>query len=258
MLIIGEKINVLAPDIYDRLVSGDLSRIVSLAILQAESGADMLDINIGPDIAGGERLMRDIVEAIQQSVELPLCLNGTPEMIKAGLAVHRGRGMINGVTGDKKRTERLLSLASEFNARVIGMALPGRGYVSDANEKCSIAMDIIEEAAGYGIMPADIYLDSVLASFSMNPNALIEAASAIRLFRESFPEVKTMLGLSNISQGLKGRNRSIVNSSALGVLVGAGMNAAILNPLDRLVIETAKTVKFLCADGIYCDAYLCA
>ncbi len=64
-------------------------------------------------------------------------------------------------------------------------------------------------------------------------------------------------GLSNISQGLKGRNRSIVNSSALGVLVGAGMNAAILNPLDRLVIETAKTVKFLCADGIYCDAYLC-
>jgi len=118
-------------------------------------------------------------------------------------------------------------------------------------------MDIIEEAAGYGIMQPDIYLDPVLASFSMNFNALTEAAGAIRLFKETFPAVKSMVGLSNISQGLKGDNRSVMNSSALGVLAGGGLDAVILNPQDRIVMETAKTVKLLCAGGIYCDAYLC-
>lgn len=257
MLVIGEKINVLAPAVYECLVSGDLSRIVSLAILQAESGADMLDVNIGPDIAGGERLMKDVVEVIQQNVDLTLCLNGTPEMLEAGLRVHSGRAIINGVTGDRERMGRLLSLAGEFNAGIIGMTLPERGYAGSINERCSIAMDIIEKAAGYGIMPSDIYLDPVLASFSMNANALTEAAGTNRLFKETFPEVKTMVGLSNISQGLKGANRSIMNSSALGVLAGTGLDAAILNPLDRLVVETAKTIRLLCAGGIYCDAYLC-
>jgi len=126
MLVIGEKINVLAPAVYEGLVSGDLSRIVSLAVLQVESGADMLDVNIGPDIAGGERLMKDVVEAIQQDADVPLCLNGTPEIIEAGLGVHRGRAIINGVTGDRERMGRLLSLASEFKAGIISMALPER------------------------------------------------------------------------------------------------------------------------------------
>ncbi|GMT47099.1 MAG: methyltetrahydrofolate--corrinoid methyltransferase [bacterium] len=257
MLVIGEKINVLAPAVYESLVSGDLSRVVSLAVLQVESGADMLDVNIGPDIAGGERLMKDVVEAIQQNADVPLCLNGTPEIIEAGLGVYRGRAIINGVTGDRERMGRLLSLASEFKAGIIGMTLPERGYAGSINEKCSIAMDIIEEAAVHGIMQPDIYLDPVLALFSMNFNALTEAAGAIRLFKETFPAVKTMVGLSNISQGLKGDNRSVMNSSALGVLAGGGLDAVILNPHDRIVMETAKTVKLLCAGGIYCDAYLC-
>ncbi|GBD98054.1 5-methyltetrahydrofolate:corrinoid/iron-sulfur protein co-methyltransferase [bacterium BMS3Abin07] len=257
MLVIGEKINVLTNIVYESIVSKDLSPIVSLAIQQVESGAEALDVNIGPDIAGGEQIMKELVGVIQQNVAVPLCLNGTPGMIEAGLGVHRGRAIINGVTGDRERMGRLLFLAGEFNAGIIGMALPERGYASDVNEGCSIAMDIVEEAARQGIMPSDIYLDPVLASFSMNPAALTGATGTVRLFKETFPGTKTLVGLSNISQGLKGQNRSIMNSSALGVLVGAGLDAAILNPLDRLVMETAKTVKLLCAGGIYCDAYLC-
>ncbi len=258
MLVIGEKINALAPAVYEGLVSGDLSRIVSLAIMQAESGAEMLDVNIGPDVAGGERLMRDVVRAVQENVDVPLCLNGTPEMIAAGLRVHRGRALINGLTGERPRRRRLLCLAREFGAGVVGMTLPESGYAGGINERCSIAVDIMEDAAAYAIMPSDVYLDPVLAPFSMNPHALEEAVLACRLFKETFPEARTLVGLSNVSQGLKGKNRSLMNSSALGVLAGAGLDALILNPLDGLVMETAKTVKLLCAGGVYCDAYLCA
>ncbi len=257
MLVIGEKINALNRIVYGSIVSGDLSPVVSLAIQQVESGADVLDLNIGPDIMDGERIISRLVEVIQQSVDVPLCLNGTAGMIEAGLRVHRGRAMVNGVTGDRERMERLLSLAGEFNALVIGMAVPAKGCAAGVNDRCAVAMDIVEEAVRRGVTPSDVYLDPVLSSFSLSPSALIDAAGTIRLFKETFPTAKTVVGLSNVSQGLKGRNRSVMNQSALAILAGSGLDASILDPLDRLVMETAKTVKLLCGGGIYCDAYLC-
>ncbi|GBE40991.1 MAG TPA: hypothetical protein ENH50_06360 [Nitrospirae bacterium] len=77
------------------------------------------------------------------------------------------------------------------------------------------------------------------------------------VYEEMVPEVKTLIGLSTISQGIHKKNRSVINNTALGVMTGAGLDAAILNPLDRLVMETVKTEKLLCSNGIYCDAYLC-
>ena len=257
MLIIGEKINILNRLVYEAISSKEMSIITSIALLQVEAGADALDVNLGPEITQGEEIMQEVVTAIQQYVDVPLCLNGSPEMIEAGLRVHRGRAIINGVTGDRKRMERLLVLAKEYNAMVVGMTIPEKGYAEDVEEKCSIAIDIIEQGKTYGISPSDIFLDPIATSFSINSKALVEIAQIIRLFKEMFSETKTLIGLGNISQGVRKENRAIINSTALGILTGAGLDAAIMNPLDKLVMDTAKTAKLLYKNHIYCGAYLC-
>lgn len=257
MLIIGEKINILNRLVYEAVSSKEMSAITSLALLQVETGADALDVNLGPEITQGEKIMQEVVTAIQQYVDVPLCLNGSPEMIEAGLRVHRGRAIINGVTGDRKRMERLLVLAKEYNAMVVGMTIAEKGYAEDVEEKCSIAIDIIEQGKTYGISPSDIFLDPIAISFSINSKAVVEMAQIIRLFKEMFPEIRTLIGLSNISQGVRKESRAIINSAALGILTGAGLDAAIMNPLDKLLMDTAKTVRLLYKNHIYCDAYLC-
>ena len=258
MMIIGEKINVLNTTVYESVISAELSSIVDLAVLQVKSGADVLDINLGPDISNGRNIMKELVKAIQQKVDVPLCLNGSPEIIESGLMVHKGRAIINGITGDRERMERLLSLAHEFNARIIGMTVTEKGFAEELDNKCMKAMEIIKQAARYGISISDIYMDPLLSPFTLNPDAVIKAVENIRAFKEMFPEVKTIVALSNISQGINTKNRSVINNTALGVMIGAGLDAAILNPLDRVVMETVKTEKLLCNSGIYCDAYLCA
>ena len=257
MLVIGEKINVLTAGVYEGIVSEDLSPIVSFAILQVESGADVLDINLGPDLRNGEAIMKELVMHVQKYVDVPLCLNGTPEIIRSGLAVHKGRAIINGVTGDGERMARLIDLAGEFDARIIGMTVPGKGYAEGMDSKCVIAIEIAEQAVRRGINVSDIYMDPVLTSFALSPDALLNAVRSIRAFKEMIPGVNTLVGLSNISQGIREKNTHVINSTALGVMIGAGLDAAILNPMDRLVKETSKTVKLLCRSGVYCDAYLC-
>ncbi len=258
MLIIGEKINALNPMVANSLFSGDLSAIVSLAISQAKAGADVLDVNLGPDIIRSVEIMREVVTAVQQHVDVSLCLNGMPEMIEAGLRVHKGRAMINGVTSDRERRERLLLLAREFHADIIGMAIPENGHADDADAKCGIAMELMEEAKSRGISLERIYLDPVISSFLIRSDAITETVRTIQMFRELFPGVKTVIGLNNISEGIKKEPRPVMNSTALGILSGAGLDAAIMNPMDRRVMETAKMAKLLCRGGIYCDSYLCS
>ncbi|NOZ69070.1 MAG: dihydropteroate synthase [Deferribacteres bacterium] len=257
MFVIGEKINVLNKTVYESIVSADLSPVISLAILQVESGADALDINLGPDLRNGEEIMEELVMSIQRHVDVPLCLNGTPGIIKAGLAVHKGRAVINGVTGERERMESLLDLAREFNARIIGMTVPGNGYAEETDSRCVTAVDIAGQAARRGIDVSDIYMDPVLSPLALSTDALLNAVRSIHAFKEMIPGVKTLVGLSNISQGISKKNRRVINNTALGVMAGAGLDAAILNPLDRVVAETSKTVKLLCRSGVYCDAYLC-
>jgi len=203
MVIIGEKINVTNPLIFESISSRDLSAVVNFAILQVEAGADILDVNLGPDISRCKEIMQEAVKAIQEEVDVPLCINGVPEMIEAGLMVHRGEAIINGVTGDRKRMEKLLSLAREHNAEIIGMTIPEKGYAENIEEKCSIAIEITEQAKAYGISPSNIFLDPVMSSFSIRSNVLIHIVRNVRVFKELFPEVKTLIGLSNISQGIK-------------------------------------------------------
>ncbi len=257
MFVIGENINVLNKTVYESIVSADLSPIISLAVLQAESGADALDINLGPDLRDGETIMKELVVSIQRYVDVPLCLNGTGGIIEAGLSVHKGRAIINGVTGDAERMEHLLDLARGFNACIIGMTIPGRGYPEGTDSRCVIAADIAGQAMRRGIDVSDIYMDPVLSPLAASPDALPDAVGSIHAFKEMIPGVKTLVGLSNISQGLSKKNRRVINNTALGVMAGAGLDAAILNPADGMVGETSKTVKLLCRSGVYCDAYLC-
>jgi 5-methyltetrahydrofolate corrinoid/iron sulfur protein methyltransferase len=258
MLIIGEKINVMNKAVYEDITSRQLSAITNLARLQSEAGADALDINIGPDIYKGENIMRDIVTAVQQHVDIPLCLNGSPEITESGLRAHKGRALINGITAEKERMTRLFHLAKEYNAGIIGMSLPGKDFTEVIDGKCMSVMEIVEQAANYGISIHNIYIDPIMPSFALDPDAVCRTIESIQTFREMFPGIKTIVGLNNISEGITGDNRSLMNNTALGALMGAGLDAAILDPLDRAVMETAKTGKVLCKQGIYCDAYLYA
>lgn len=256
MLIIGESINVLNSNVYKSIISEDLAPLAVMAVLQVKAGAEALDIHLGPDIKNGETIMQDAVKTIQKYVSVPLLLNGTESMIEAGLSVHKGKAIINGVTTEKSRKHNLLSIAKQYNARIVVMTLSDNGYSREIDDKCHIAMKVIDDALAYGIKKSDIFLDPLLSSYSLNSGAIAEAVECIKHFKECFPDVNTIIGLSNISQGIHKNNISLINSTAMSILVGAGIDAVILNPFDKLLMDTAKTAKLLYTKGIYCNSYL--
>lgn len=231
MLIIGEKLSIIAKRVREAMMKKDKGPIQEIAIRQWKEGSGMIDANIGPAEDGGEELMQWMVTTIQEVVPLPICLDTTNyKAIEAGLQVHNnqwGRPLINSTSNDPERFP-ILELAAKYNSLIIGLTVGKGGLPADAEERCAIAAEIMARAIEYGVPLEDIYLDPLVLQIATSQDHAVKVIDAIKMFQEmNDPPMKTVVGLSNISNGCPKHIRPILNKYYFIMLMNAGLTAAI-------------------------------
>lgn len=256
MIVIGERINGMYRKVGKAIQEGNKEVIQQLAREQVEAGAHMLDVNTGPAAANPVAAMEWLVTSIQEVVDVSLCLDSTkPAVIEAGLRLCKQKGVINSTTGQKEKMDVLLPLAAKYGASIIGLTMDEKGIPRDALGRSEIAVSIIAAAMDQGIPVEDIYLDPLILPVNVTQTTSVEVLKAIHDFKTlSDPSPKTILGLSNVSQGTP--NRSLINRTYLVMAMAMGLDAAIMDSTDRELMDAMITAEILLNKSIYCDSYL--
>lgn len=258
MLIIGEKINVMSKTIGPAMKAREAKPIQELAVAQVSAGANVLDVNLGPASKGGPEMMEWLVKTIQEVVDVPLSLDTTnAEAMAAGLKAHKGQAIINSTDARRERLETILPLAKEHEAKVIGLTMTEAGIPRDANERVAIAVDIMAAFMEFDVPLDRLYLDPLVLPIGVAQNQASEVIEAVRMFKQlNDPPLKTVAGLSNIYNGTPSALHSAIGATYLIMLMSAGLDAAIVDPLDKRMIEAIRTAEVVQNKILYCDSYL--
>lgn len=252
--IIGEKINGARQRVHDAVVDRDAEYVRSLATRQVRAGAHRIDVNAGtrPDREPDD--LRWLVETVQEVVDVPLCLDSAnPVALAAALAVAGTTPMINSISGERGRLADVLPLAADHGCPVIALALDGGGIPAGAPERLAVVRCLVANTRRAGIPDGEVYVDPLVMAAATVRRAGPIALETIRAVRAEFPEVHVTAGLSNVSFGLPARR--LVNRTFLALAVEAGLDTAILDPLDRGLVATLRATELLLGRDRHCLTY---
>jgi 5-methyltetrahydrofolate corrinoid/iron sulfur protein methyltransferase len=202
--------------------------------------------------------MEWMVTTIQEIVPLPICLDTTNyKAIEAGLNVHNkewGKPMINSTSNDPERFP-MLELAAKYNAKIIGLTVGKGGLPADAEERAAIAAEIMGRSMEYGVPLENVYLDPLVLQIATSQDHALKVIKAVRMFQDlNDPPMKTVVGLSNISNGCPKQLRPILNNYFLSLLMYEGLTAAIADPQE--IVPTVKTINVILGKTLYAHSYL--
>lgn len=256
MFIIGELINGMYKKIGLALRQKDKAVIQACALAQVKAGADALDVNCGPGSSDPAADMRWLVEAIQEVTDTALSLDSSkPAVIEAGLSVLKGKAVINSTTADPEKLEALVPLAKKHNAKLIGLTISAKGIPQNKDMRLELAAQIVAACSDMGFPLENLYLDPIVMPVNVAQSQMLDILTAMQEFKIiSDPAPKSIVGLSNVSQGTK--NRSLINRTFLVMAAACGLDAAILDPLDEQLMAAAITSDLIRNRQIYCDSYL--
>jgi 5-methyltetrahydrofolate corrinoid/iron sulfur protein methyltransferase len=258
MFIIGELINGMYQNIARAIKDKDKAAIQKCAAAQVAAGADALDVNCGP--ASKEPLsdIQWLVQAIQEITDRPLVLDSSrPQVIEAGLKAARNKVVINSSTADPEKLGVLIPMAKQYNAGLIGLAVNSRGIPQNKDQRLELAAAIVSACVDAGFPVDELYLDPIVLPVKVAQAQIYDILESIREFKIiSQPAPKTIVGLSNISQGAPAGIRNLINRSFLIMAVAFGLDAVILDPTDRESLEGLISSEMLLDKHIYCDSYL--
>ena len=228
-VMIGERINPTRRKLLaEEMKAGDFSRVEADAIAQVEAGAQMLDINAGIPLADEPALLARAVQLVQSVVDVPLSIDSSIiEALEAGLAVYKGKPLVNSVTGEDEVLERVLPLVARTGAAVVAISNDDTGISEDPDVRFAVAKKIVERAADFGIPAHDIVVDPLVMPIGAMATAGKQVFTLVRRLRDELG-VNTTCGASNVSFGLP--NRHGINNAFLPMAMGAGMTSAIMNP----------------------------
>jgi 5-methyltetrahydrofolate--homocysteine methyltransferase len=229
-VIIGERINPTGRKLLAaEMAAGDYSRVKADALAQVEAGAHMLDVNAGIPLADEPRILAETIQLVQSLTDVPLSIDSSiVAALEAGLAVYKGKALVNSVTGEEERLESVLPLVKKYGAAVVAISNDETGISEDPDVRFEVAKKIVHRAADYGIPHSDIVVDPLVMPVGAMNNAGRAVFHLVRRLREEL-KVNTTCGASNFSFGLP--NRHGLNAAFLSMLIGAGMTSAITNPL---------------------------
>lgn len=256
MLVIGERINGMFKDVAKAIANKDKGVIQKLAKDQLTQGAGVLDVNVGPAATDAFAAMRWLVETIQEVVDLPLALDSTkPKVIEEGLKLVKKKAIINSTTADQAKLSVLVPMAKQYKAGLIGLTMGKSGIPRDRHQRSEFAAEIVSKCMEAEIPTEDIYLDPIILPVNVAQAQGIEVLESIREFKLlSDPPPKTVVGLSNVSQGTE--LRSLINRTFLVMAGACGLDAAIADPLDKELMDAVITADLLLNKHIYCASFL--
>lgn len=231
-VIIGERINPTGRKVFSaELQAGDLSRVPRDAQAQAEAGARVLDVNVGAASVDEVALLPRAVELAQQAVDLPICIDSAnPEALRAALAVAQGRALVNSVNGERAKLDAVLPVVADYGAAVIALVMDDSGIPETPEKRLRVAAAILDAARQHGIAPQDVLLDPLVLAIGADHLAGAVTAETARLIRCELGCNMTA-GASNASHGMP--ERELLNTVWLALLIQAGVNAPICNPLKN-------------------------
>lgn len=254
---IGERLNPTARrKLAEAVRAGEFGVYREEARAQVAAGAQVLDVNVGVPGVDESVALRAAVQAVEAAVPVPLSIDSTdPRALAAGLEAFHGRALLNSVNGKEESLAEVLPLAKRYGAAVLGLALDERGIPAKAEERLAVARRIVAAAEAAGLRREDVLLDCLVLAAGAQQAEVAETLRAVRLVREELG-VGTALGISNVSHGLPGR--PVLNATFLAMALGAGLDAAIVNPLDNRVWEVLRAGAVLVNRDRHAKAYLAA
>jgi len=235
-VIIGERINPTGRKILAaEMAAGDFTRVEADARAQVEAGAHMLDVNAGIPLADEPAILARAIQLVQSITDVPLCIDSSiVAALEAGLAVYKGKALVNSVTGEDERLESVLPLVKKHGAAVIAISNDETGISEDPDVRFAVAKKIVERAMDHGIPACDVVVDPLVMPIGAINQAGVQVMRLLHRLRTEL-KVNTSCGASNISFGLPYRDG--INSAFLTMAMGAGMTSAITNPLHVDVIK---------------------
>jgi len=253
-VLIGERINPTGKKKFkEALRAGDIPYIIHQGMEQEAAGAQVLDVNVGlPEIDEKEMMLR-VLEELQNVTTLPLQIDTTkPDVMEAALRRYNGKAMINSVNGKQEIMDTVFPLVKKYGGLVVALTLDEDGIPEDSARRVEIAKKIYKEAEKYGIKKSDIIIDPLAMAVSSDSRAGIATMETVRAIHEMGG--LTSLGISNVSFGLP--LREFVTASFFTLCMGAGLSAAIMNPLQGEMIKAWKCYNLLSGRDENCTDYI--
>ena len=254
-VIIGERINPTGRKLLaEEMRNGDFSRVERDAIAQVEAGAHMLDVNAGIPLANESAILAHTVQLVQSLVDVPLSIDSSiVAALEAGLAVYRGKALVNSVTGEDDRLERVLPLVAKYGAAVVAISNDETGISEDPDVRFAIAKKIVERAADHGIRREDVVVDPLVMPIGAMATAGRQVFHLLRRLSEEL-KVNTTCGASNVSFGLP--HREGINGAFLTMAMASGLPSAITNPLLPDVKQAVMAGDVLLGNDPECGRWI--
>jgi 5-methyltetrahydrofolate--homocysteine methyltransferase len=255
MKIIGEKINGTRKRVANAIADRDADFIKDLAVKQAEAGADWLDVNAGTHPQQEPEDLIWLIETIQPEVDIHLCLDSAnPDALKVAVRAVEKTPMINSISGEPNRLAGILPIVAEHGCDVIALAMDDKKIPETSEKRMEIIENVIVETRAKDIPDEKLYIDPLAMTVATSNQSAVVACETIRAIKQKYPEVNFTIGLSNISFGLP--NRALINSTFLTLAMQAGLNSAILDPLENEMQAAIYATELLLAKDRHCLNYL--
>jgi 5-methyltetrahydrofolate corrinoid/iron sulfur protein methyltransferase len=237
MILIAESIHVISKDVNTAIMERNPKVIRDLAAAQAEAQADYIDLNVGPARKDPEELMQWLVQTVQEVVDLPLSIDTmNPVAMEAGLKACKERPLLNSASNKTESKELMLPLAKKYDCDVVISVIADYGMPPGVDERVSSILEVVEYADSLGIENEQIWVDPIILPISTAGEGQRHAAADmefIEILPELLPDVKSTVGLSNVSNGAPNEFRPILNQTFAVMLQRKGLYSAIVDVLDK-------------------------
>jgi cobalamin-dependent methionine synthase I len=238
MILIGENIHIISKAVSEAVRERNPAFIQELAQAQTRAGADLLDLNLGPARRDPEAVGSWLVNTVQEVTDLPVSLDTmNPLAMEAGLKLCKKRPLLNSSSGKAESKENMMPLAVKYNTGVVISVITDQGCPPDVDSRVESIMETVAYANGLGIQNEDIWVDPIILPVSADQKQVREALEFIKILPDLLPGVKSVVGLSNVSNGTPAHLRGILNRTYMLMLERNGLYSAIADVLDPELVE---------------------
>jgi 5-methyltetrahydrofolate--homocysteine methyltransferase len=255
--VIGERINPTGRKaLAAEMKEGDFSRVESDALAQVAAGAAMLDVNAGIPLADEPAILAKSIELVQSITDVPLSIDSSiVAALEAGLAVYKGKALLNSVTGEEDRLESVLPLVKKYSCAVVAISNDDSGISQDLDVRFQVAKKIVERAEDHGIPRCDVLVDPLAMPVGAIGTAGKQVLQLVARLRDELG-VNSTCGASNLSFGLP--NRQALNTTFVAMAAGAGLTSAIVNPLHPEMMTGIRAANVINATDKECMGWISA
>ena len=257
--VIGERINPTGRKKQAaEMVAGNFDTVRKDALEQVAAGALVLDVNAGVTTVNPNEtepaLLAATIQLVQSIVDCPICIDSSvPDALKAGLAVVKGRPLVNSITGEEDRLEIIMPLLKKYNVPVIAISNDENGISENPDVRFEVAKKIVHRALDFGLKAEDIVVDPLVMPIGAMGTAGLQVWHLVRRLREEL-KVNTCCGASNISFGLPHRHG--INAAFLPMAIASGMTSAIMNPCRPQEMDAIRAANVLMGTDAHCTTWI--